>query len=328
VSGGRLPFVPVSVCERIVDPALVVERIEQVYRWVADGQVVHSNPVAMRMSHDMPTFKSHSKAVIIPPLSIAGLRIVAYRVQPDGSGPSSPNSTRLVVLIDLETGEPLAIVDEHYNYTLRTAASVAVAAKHLTPEQPVLGLIGTGGVAQAVLRMFAEVLRLEGVLVTSRSEESRAAFVSRLASTVPFEIRAVNSIADVLESCNLVVTATTTKSALIERSQVRNGMLLCALGSYELDPEIYRSADKVFVDDWKQTESAHDMAPLVRSGQFGRDRLSGELADVVVGRIAGRERANEIIVVRTEGMASQDVALAHWAYEEAERQGLVQDLTL
>lgn len=328
MTGGKLPFVSVGVCRDIVDPALVAERIEQVYRWVAEGQVVHSNPVAMRMSHDAPSFKSHSKAVIIPPLSVAGLRAVAYRVQADGSGPSSPNSTRLVVLIDLETGEPLAIVDEHYNYTLRTAASVAVAAKHLTPDRPVLGLIGAGGVAQAVLQMFAEVLPLEAVVVTSRREESRTAFVERHGAAMPFKVTAVASSAEVLARCNVVVTATTTKSALVKQGDVRPGMLLCALGSHELAPEIYRSADKVFVDDWAQTQVAHDIAPLISSGHFGRDRLSGELADVVVGQIPGRERADEVIVVRTEGMASQDIALAHWVYQEAERLGRLQTLSL
>ncbi len=328
MTGGLLPFVSVGVCKDIVDPALVAELIEQVYRWVAEGQIIHSDPAAMRMAHDAPTFKSHSKAVIIPPLSIAGLRVVGYRVQPDGSGPSSPNSTRLVVLIDLQTGEPLAIVDEHYNYTLRTAASVAVAAKHLAPERPVLGLIGTGGVAQAVLRMFAEVLPLESVVVTSRREKSRASFVERYASAVPLKLTAVESAADVLDRCNVVVTATTTKSTLVGQTEVRPGMLLCALGSHELDPEIYRSADKVFVDDWSQTEAAHDMAPLIKSGHFGRDRLSGELADVVVGRTPGRERPDEVIVVRTEGMASQDIALAYWAYKEAARRGRLQTLAL
>jgi len=48
----------------------------------------------------------------------------------------------------------------------------------------------------------------------------------------------------------------------------------------------------------------------------------------VAGRIPGRTGPDEVIVVRTEGMASQDLALAHWAYQTALKQGLVQTLTL
>jgi len=104
-----------------------------------------SKPPAIRMQSTDPQFKSHSKAVIIRPLGVAGIWCVGYALGADGSGPSSPNSTRLVVLMDLETGSPVAIIDEHNNYTLRTAASVAVAAKHLHPDSPKLGLIGAGG---------------------------------------------------------------------------------------------------------------------------------------------------------------------------------------
>jgi len=328
MANGILPFVSVSVCEQIVNPAAVVERIEQVYRWLAEGEIIHSTPIAMRMATDRPNFKSHSKAVIIPPLSIAGLRVVGYRIQADGSGPSSPNSTRLVVLMDLETGEPLAIVDEHYNYTLRTAASVAVAAKHLCPDEPVLGLVGAGGVAQAVVRMFAEVLPLRRVLVTSRRAESREDLVRRLAPQIPCEIVAVDSVDAVMAEANLIATATTTKKPLIRKEAVRPGMLLCALGSFELETEIYRTADKLFVDDWSQTKGAHDIKPLLEAGEIFEGRLTGELAEVVAGRIPGRTGPEEVIVVRTEGMASQDLALAHWAYQTALKQGLVQTLTL
>jgi ornithine cyclodeaminase/alanine dehydrogenase-like protein (mu-crystallin family) len=132
----------------------------------------------------------------------------------------------------------------------------------------------------------------------------------------------------VLERCNVIVTATTTKTPLITKAQVRPGMLLCALGSFELEPEIYRSADKLFVDDWSQTEGAHDIAPMLKAGVFGQERLTAELAEVVVQRAPGRQSPDEVIIVRTEGLASQDIALAHWAFREAERRGMLQTLDL
>jgi len=328
MTGGILPFVSSSVCEAIVDPALVVDRIEQVYRWIAEGAIVTAKPVAMRMNYDEPNFKGHSKAVIVPPLSVAGLRVVGYRIQKDGSGPNSPNSTRLVVLMDLESGEPLALVDEHYNYTLRTAASVAVAARHLAPEKPRLGIIGAGGVAQAVLRMFAEVLPLEGIMITSRRAESREGLAARYRDELKVPIETVAGTDEILDACNVIVTATTTKTPLVGKDKVRPGMLLCALGSYELEPEIYRTADKLFVDDWSQTEAAHDIAPLLKAGLFGAERLTAELAQVVTASVPGRVSRDEVIVVRTEGLASQDIALAHWAFEEASRRQMLQHLTL
>ncbi|MEQ8965608.1 MAG: hypothetical protein RID91_07275 [Azospirillaceae bacterium] len=321
--GGGFDFVPLAAAERLVDERAVIDRIEQVYRWTAEGALVTSRPTAMRMALDAPRFKSHAKAVILPPLGIAGLRCVGYAVAEDGSGPSAPGTTRLVLLMDLATGAPIALVDEHYNYTLRTAASVAVAARALCPPAPRLGVIGAGGVAQAVIRLFAAVLPLEGIAITSRRAESREALAAEARGCVACPVEAVGSIEAVLETCNLVVTATTTKSVLIPRTAMRPGTLYCALGSFELDGAIYRDADKVLVDDWSQTATAHDMAPLIEAGTFGEDRLHAELAAVVAGEVPGRERDDEVIVVRTEGMASQDIALAHWTWQAARDAGMV-----
>jgi ornithine cyclodeaminase len=176
--------------------------------------------------------------------------------------------------------------------------------------------------------MFNEVLPLKRILVTSRRRESREEVVDRLAGEVRCEMVPVDSIGKVLANANLIAAATTTKHSLIGKSAVRPGMLLCALGSFELDPAIYATADKVFVDDWGQTKAAHDIKPLIDAGTFSKDRLTGELAEVVAGRVPGRTGKEEVIVVRTEGMASQDLALAHWTYQEAMKQGLIQTLKL
>jgi ornithine cyclodeaminase len=320
---GHIDFVPLAASRALVATSEVVARIEQAYRWVSEGLVIACEPAAIRMESDVPRFKSHAKAVIIPPLGIAGLRCVGYAIAPDGSGPSSDASTRLVVLMDLATGSPVAIVDEHHNYTLRTAASVAVAAKHLHPERPRLGLIGAGGVAGAVAKLFAAVLPLEGIVVTSRRSESRERLARDIGTYFGGPVEVADTADRVLDTCNVIVTATTTKVPLVARDRMRPGTLYCALGSFELAGEIYRDADRLFVDDWRQTRGAHDIKPLLAQGLLTEDALSGELADVVAGRIPGRRSAEETIVVRTEGMAVQDIVLAHWTWRAAREVGMV-----
>jgi len=64
------------------------------------------------------------------------------------------------------------------------------------------------------------------------------------------------------------------------------------------------------------------MKPIIDSQVFTREHLYAELGEVVTGRKTGRDGEDEVIVVRTEGMVSQDVALAHWVYEEAKRRQL------
>lgn len=315
-------FVPLSVCEALVDVGQVLQRVEQVFRWEAEGRVHIAEPSALRMALDDPPAKFHSKAVILPALGVAGFRVVGYRLQADGSGPSSPDSTRLVVLVDVATGSPLAIVDEHHNYTMRTAASVGVAMRHLAPERPVLGLVGAGGVAHDVARVFLEALPLEQILITSRRAQSRQRLVDTVRGWTDVPVSAVTDVDTVVERANLVVTATTVRHPLLGTRAVRPGMTLCALGSFELPLSVYHTVDKLVVDDWGQTRAAHDVQPWVESGELGEEHLHAELAGIVAGTRPGRESALETILVRTEGMASQDVALAHWVYQEADRKGL------
>lgn len=319
-------FIPVSVCRELVDVGAVLDRVEHAFRWEADGRVRYAEPGTLRMTSDEPPAKFHSKAVVLPELGVAGFRVVGYRLHEDGSGPSSPDSTRLIVLTDLATGSPLAIVDEHYNYTLRTAASVAVAVKHLCPPHPVLGLIGAGGVAHDVARMFLDCLPLEAVLVTSRRPESRErlADAARRWSDVP--VTAVDDLDAVVERANVLVTATTVHQPLVRADSIRPGMTLCALGSFEFEPATYRRVDKLVVDDWRQTSAAHDVRPMLEQGDLAKEDVHAEIAQIVAGKAPGRERPEETILVRTEGMASQDVALAHWVYERARDQGLGTEL--
>lgn len=315
-------FIPVSVCKELVDVTQVLDRVEQSFRWEAAGLVRYAEPGTLRMTSEQPPAKFHSKAVVLPELGIAGFRVVGYRLHEDGSGPSSPDSTRLIILTDLETGSPVAIVDEHYNYTLRTAASIGVAARHLCPERPVLGLIGAGGVAHDVARIFLHCLPLQAVLVTSRRAESRERLVEAARGWSDVPVTATANLDAVLERSNLLVTATTVREPLIAADRLRPGMTLCALGSFELAPELYRRVDKLVVDDWRQTSAAHDVRPLIEQGVVSQADVFAEVAQIVAGESPGRERPEETILVRTEGMASQDVALAHWVYQEAVRKGL------
>ena len=319
-------YVTAETCAALEDMAAMVAIIGQAYRWQAGGEdsFVASDPVALHLGVPALGYTSHMKAVALPELRLAGARVVGYRREADGYRPPLGRMTRLIVLTDTDTGAPFALVDERHNYTLRTAGSVAAVAGKLTARpDPVLGVVGAGHVAEASLRMFDAVLPLKRALVTSRRAESRVALAERLAPRMRAPIEAVDGIAEVMATCDLVVFATTAGAPLVGWGDVLPGTVLCALGSNELAPEIYARADKVMVDDWSQTRTKSDIRPMIAAGSFGEDRLHGELGDLETGRIPGREAPEEVIVVRTEGLPSQDVALAYQSYLSARAAGLV-----
>ncbi len=314
-------YVSSAVCEQVLTPARAVELAELALSWEAGERVHYPTPRALRMRPPGQALRFHSKAVALPELGVAGCRIVSYRAEPDGSRPGAEDATRLVVLIDLETGVPLAIVDEHYNYSLRTAAAVGVAARRLANTPARLGVVGAGVVARASVAVLLSAVPVVEVALSSRTP-ARCAELAELARGLSdAEVRVCDSVEQVLESSDLVVTATTARAPIV-RGPLRPGVLLCAVGSNELDGAAYSSCDRLIVDDWAQTEEAGDIAALLAEGHPLRERLAGELSGLVGGTVPGRRRPDETIIVRTEGLASQDVLFAHWAWQEATRLGL------
>jgi ornithine cyclodeaminase len=82
---------------------------------------------------------------------------------------------------------------------------------------------------------------------------------------------------------------------------------------------------KVVVDDWSQCKVGGRFGALtlhVERGLLSEDTLHGELADVVVGRKAGRERDDERILFWHRGLAICDVALGTLLLEHAVDRGI------
>ena len=95
----------------------------------------------------------------------------------------------------------------------------------------------------------------------------------------------------------------------------------------ELDPKLVATATLV-VDVLEQCAVIGELQHALAAGLMTRDGVHAELADVVVGRRAGRARADEITVFDSSGTALEDVAAAIALYENARRAGRGTDVAL
>jgi ornithine cyclodeaminase/alanine dehydrogenase-like protein (mu-crystallin family) len=304
----------------LLDVRAVLDVVEATFRMAYAGRVTWSEPRLVRLQLDEPRARYHVKAAALPDLGVAGVRVVGYRVFPDGSGTSRDDNMRYVLLHDPRTGQPLAIVDEHTSYGVRSAASGVVAAKYLArPDAGVVGLVGAGKLMRAALPALAGVFPgLREVRVTSRSPESRAAFAHAAAEQLPHvRIRPVETPAEASRDADIVMSATTAGRALLHDRDFAPGVFVCGLGEHEVAPDAFAAFDKVLVDDWQQVQGLADFRRMAAAGQFDRSKLYAELPAVVGGGMPGRTTAKERILVRTEGLVSQDIAVATWLYRAA-----------
>jgi alanine dehydrogenase len=100
-----------------------------------------------------------------------------------------------------------------------------------------------------------------------------------------------------------------------------------AAGKHEISDDVLRAAT-IVIDDYEQCTHSGEINVPWKAGVLGDADLHGELGDVVVGTVPGRTSEDEVTVFDSTGLAIQDVAAAHVAYERARDADAGQAVTL
>jgi ornithine cyclodeaminase/alanine dehydrogenase-like protein (mu-crystallin family) len=58
-----------------------------------------------------------------------------------------------------------------------------------------------------------------------------------------------------------------------------------------------------------------------KDGAIGEDHILGELGDLLLGRFAARRSADDVTLYKSLGIAVQDLAAAHYVYNQAVARG-------
>jgi ornithine cyclodeaminase len=295
---------------------------EDVFRMHARGSVFP--PVMPSFKLDDAEFHNHwhVKSVLLKDVPVTGVRLYNYYDDGDRNTVGTLDCARYVVLTDPRTGHALAMVDEHLSYAWRSAAAAVVPAKWVGPAEPkVLGLVGAGTMCAGVLECLATLYRFDEVRVTSRRAESREAFARHWSEKLGISVRAVDTNEEVVRGADIAVGGTTSADVMIYDDWVKPGALVISLARQQFELAGFARMDKVIVDDWDLNMKNHYFRKMVDTGLFAREQLHAEIAEVVSGAKPGREREDERILVHTTGLVSQDVAIAHWLFEQAKATG-------
>jgi len=67
---------------------------------------------------------------------------------------------------------------------------------------------------------------------------------------------------------------------------------------------------------------ARELMEALESGAITEEHVRGEIGEVLLGHIRGRENERDITLYRSVGFAAQDVAAAALVYNKARNQGL------
>jgi ornithine cyclodeaminase/alanine dehydrogenase-like protein (mu-crystallin family) len=293
-----------------------VELVEDAFRHLADGTAINQP----RRRVILPTGAVlHYMAGGMP--DYFGLK--AYSVH------AKTGAHFEVLLYRSADGTPLATFEANHLGQIRTGAASGVATKFLAREDAsVAAIIGSGFQAQTQLEAVAAVRPLKEVRVWSRKPEKRTEFARRCAEKLKLNIRAVETAQQCIEGADIVVTATSSKQPVFSTEWISPGTHINGSGSNWADRRelpadlIFGKAAVVAVDSMEvaKIESGDILIPLRENPAA---RFPGvELSEIVAGKQPGRTNADQITVFKSNGLAVEDVAVAGYVYEEAQKRGM------
>jgi alanine dehydrogenase len=299
----------------LMDLAAYYDAAEAAFRAHAEGRTIAPPPLHIAL--DEGGF--HAKGASI---DIAQGRYVAVKVNsnfPGNPARGLPTIQGAVLLYDARDGRLLAILDSMEITSKRTAAASALAARHLArADASSIAICGCGEQGRAQLTAIARVLPIRRVNAWDADAARCAAFAADMRAALGFEVTPTPHLADATRAADIVVTATTAKSAFLTRDHVSPGTFIAAVGAdsphkSEIDPSLMAEA-KVVADLVSQAQVMGDLHHAIDAGAMTAAGIHAELGEIVIGRKPGRENATEITVFDSTGVAIQDVAAAVWAY--------------
>lgn len=301
----------------------VIDAVELVFR--EHGLKRVENPPKPGI-HPIPSAFLHAMPAFLPELNVAGMKWVSS--YPTNVQHNLPAVMGVIILNDVETGKPLAIMDCRWITAVRTGAVSAVAARYLARKNTeVVGIVGAGVQGKYNLLALKEVLpSLRLAKYYDIYENTLSSCVKTMSEKVPFEVRACSSPQEVIEGSDVVVTATgkLEKVVYFER-WVKPGALVMPVHHRGWENQTIHRADKFLTDDWAQLSSA---ANSVGGFDGPLPEPYAELGEVVTGKKPGRERDDERIIDFNYGLAMEDMVIAREVYTKALAKGFGKTLTL
>ncbi len=290
-----------------LDPDRVIAAIESAFRDRYPSTVIPARS-NLQMSGGiflaMPCYDGAGHAL--------GMKLVVVQENPQRS---EDRIQATYLLLDPQTGCPLAIMPARYLTDLRTAATSAVATKFLAREPvKVLGVFGTGRQARAHMKVIPRVRRFEQVLVCGSNDAASRDFAQSMSAETGLPVAAADAKTCAAES-DVLCTCTSSHALLFDGKLLRAGVHLNLVGTFqpharEVDSVTVRRA-RVFVESYEGAlGGTGDLLIPLQEGAIGSTHVAGDLHELTSGKKRGRTCAEDITLFKSVGCALEDLATA------------------
>ena len=262
----------------------------------------------------------HAMPAYIPDLKSAGLKWVSGF--PENHKKGLPYITGLLILNDVETGLPLAVMDCVWITAKRTGAATALSARHLArPQSSIVGVLGCGVQGRSNVEALKVLFPLKEVRAYDVNAETAQRYAAEISTGLDLKVIPAATPREAVSGCDIVVTAgpiLKKPHATIQADWLDEGAFasLVDFDSY-WHPDAMAQAAKFCTDDTPQLRQYQQM------GYFKQiPEIHADLGELVSGQKPGRQTPAERTMAANLGLAIDDMAVAPLLYQQALERGI------
>jgi|SRR5687767_12362827 len=257
----------------------------------------------------------------LPGIDAMGLKVIS--VFPRNHGTKYDSHQGAVLLFEAKHGQLVALIDASAITAIRTAAVSGVATGLLARDNAKsLAILGSGVQARTHLAAVIHARSISDVRVWSRNAEHALRFAEGESLRHGIAIAAAKSVRAAVEGAEIICTTTAAREPILKGEWIAPGTHINAVGSSvpftrELDTTAMKNAC-LYVDRRESTlNEAGDFLIAKREGAIGDEHIVGEIGEVLIGQIEGRQTPDEITLFKSLGLAVEDLAAANHVYGKA-----------
>ncbi len=248
--------------------------------------------------------------------NIAGLKWISSF--PENIEHNIERASAAIFLNEMSTGRVKAVLEGSIISSKRTAASAALAARHLHAnyDENTIGLVGCGRINQEILLFVSNIFQnISKVYLYDLSDKRMEHFISWHQNT-KFTFEKCQNIEQLFTKTKLVSFATTAGVPFLEKiDAITPEHTVLGISLRDLAPSIIEKSYNI-VDDFEHVCRERTSIHLTYQKLNRRDFVAGSIADVLNKKIAAREN-DKPVIFSPFGLGVLDLSLANYIYQSA-----------
>ncbi len=278
-----------------------------------------------------PRIASHSHEGVIELMPTSDGEIYSFKYvngHPTNFAKGLQTVTAFGLLARVDSGYPLMLTEMTVLTALRTAATSAMAARHLAPKNAtIMAMIGNGAQAEFQVLAMKTVIGIEEVRLYDIDLRATEKTVRNLRDS-GLRVVACSSAQDAIEGAHIITTCTADKAyaTILSGNMVGSGVHINAIGGdcpgkTELHKDILLRAD-TFVEFEPQTRIEGEIQ------QMDAHYPVTEFWKVLSGDAEGRRDTRQITLFDSVGFATEDFSAMRYIYAKIKGTEFFQEIDI